>query len=84
VILFAFGSRLQAELDAPVGLLLGAVGGTPSGSWFIEEMDRSDAAYQAQVTECADRRNVEIGGPLHASDSTVRSRVRVKFSHVAP
>lgn len=52
-ILFAFGSRLQSELDAPVGLLLGAVGGTPSGFWLTEEMYRSDAACQAQVKKFA-------------------------------
>jgi sialate O-acetylesterase len=52
-ILFAFGSRLQAELDVPVGLMFGAVGGTPSGYWLTEEMYRSDAACQAQVKEFA-------------------------------
>ncbi|NLF22605.1 MAG: sialate O-acetylesterase, partial [Lentisphaerae bacterium] len=30
-LLFAFGVVLQRELDVPVGLLVGAVGGTPSG-----------------------------------------------------
>lgn len=52
-ILFAFGARLQTELDVPVGLLVGAVGGTPSGYWLTEEMYRSDAACQAQVKEFA-------------------------------
>jgi sialate O-acetylesterase len=52
-LLFAFGSRLQAELDVPVGLLLGAVGGTPSGYWLTEEMYRSDDACQAQAKEFA-------------------------------
>jgi sialate O-acetylesterase len=32
-ILFAFGLELQRELDVPVGLYVGAVGGTPSGRW---------------------------------------------------
>ena len=31
-ILFAFGLKLQQELDVPVGLMLGAAGGTPSGA----------------------------------------------------
>ena len=52
-ILFAFGARLQKELDVPVGLLLGAVGGTPSGEWLTEEMYRGDAACQAQAKEFA-------------------------------
>lgn len=52
-ILFAFGSRLHTELDVPVGLLVGAVGGTPSGYWLTEEMYRSDEACQAQVKKFA-------------------------------
>ena len=52
-ILFAFGSRLQSELKVPVGLIVGAVGGTPSGYWLTEEMYRSDEACQAQVKEFA-------------------------------
>lgn len=52
-ILFAFGSRLQAELKVPVGLIVGAVGGTPSGYWLTEEMYRADEACQAQVKEFA-------------------------------
>jgi sialate O-acetylesterase len=52
-LLFAFGSRLQTELKVPVGLMVGAVGGTPSGYWLTEEMYRSDAACQAQVKEFA-------------------------------
>ena len=43
-ILFAFGQRLQEELKVPVGLMLGAVGGTPSGYWLSEEAYASDAA----------------------------------------
>jgi sialate O-acetylesterase len=37
-LLFSFGQRLQEELDVPVGLILGAVGGTPSGRWLTDEM----------------------------------------------
>jgi len=52
-LLFAYGSRLQAELNVPVGLLLAAVGGTPSGDWLTEEMYRSDIACQTQLKEFA-------------------------------
>lgn len=51
--LFAFGSRLHAELGVPVGLMSGAVGGTPSGYWLTEEMFRSDDACQRQVKDFA-------------------------------
>lgn len=52
-LLFAFGVPLQRELGVPVGLMVGAVGGTPSGYWLTEEMYRSDAACQAQAREFA-------------------------------
>ena len=42
-ILLPFGLKLQQELDVPVGLMLGAVGGTPSGYWLTDEMFNADA-----------------------------------------
>ena len=42
--LFAFGAPLQQELDVPVGLMLGAVDGTPSGYLLSQEAYKSDAA----------------------------------------
>lgn len=48
-LLFSFGFPLQKELGVPVGLMVGAVGGTPSGFWLSEEMYRSDAACAAAV-----------------------------------
>ena len=47
--LFYFGLYLQKELNVPVGLVLGAVGGTPSGRWLSPEMFADDAACQAAV-----------------------------------
>jgi sialate O-acetylesterase len=52
-LLFAFGFRLQQELDVPVGIMVGAVGGTPSGYWLTEDMLHRDAACQAQAQEFA-------------------------------
>ena len=52
-LLFAFGSRLQKDLNTPVGLLLGAVGSTPSGYWLTEEMLHGDAACEAKLKEFA-------------------------------
>jgi sialate O-acetylesterase len=48
-LLFAFGQRLEYELDVPVGIIVGAVGGTPSGRWLTEEMLKQDAACQEQI-----------------------------------
>ena len=50
-LLFAFGVRLQAELGVPVGLLVGAVGGTPSGYGVTKEMLAADLACQALVAK---------------------------------
>jgi len=52
-LLFSFGFRLQQELGVPVGIMVGAVGGTPSGDWLTKEMLHSDAACQAQAQEFA-------------------------------
>lgn len=45
-LLLPFGVRLQQELGVPVGLMLGAVGGTPSGAWLTEEMFKADPLCQ--------------------------------------
>lgn len=58
-LLFSFGLPLQQELDVPVGLILGAVGGTPSGRWLTQEMIESDAACRAALDEFASRHTVE-------------------------
>ena len=48
-LLLPFGVRLHQELGVPVGLMLGAVGGTPSGAWLTEEMFKADALCQEQA-----------------------------------
>lgn len=58
-LLFSFGVPLQKELDVPVGLMVGAVGGTPSGFWLSEEMYRADAACAAAVKKFAATYNFE-------------------------
>lgn len=52
-LLFAFGVRLQQELDVPVGLMVGAVGGTPSAPWLSEEAYASDAACKEAIQKYA-------------------------------
>ena len=46
-LLFSFGAPLQKELKIPVGLIVGAVGGTPSGRWLSPEAFEADEACQA-------------------------------------
>jgi sialate O-acetylesterase len=52
-LLFSFGQALESKLGVPVGLILGAVGGTPSGFWLSEEMYRMDQACQEMVRQLA-------------------------------
>lgn len=54
-LLFSFGVSLQKELDIPVGLMVGAVGGTPSGYWLSKEAYASDAACKAQVAKAMEK-----------------------------
>jgi sialate O-acetylesterase len=52
-LLFSFGLPLQQKLDVPVGLLVAAVGGTPSGYWLSEEAYANDAACKDVVAKYA-------------------------------
>lgn len=48
-LLQAFGLPLHKKLNVPVGLMLGAVGGTPSGRWLTPEAFAGDAACRQAV-----------------------------------
>ena len=50
-LLFSFGVPLQKALNVPVGLIVGAAGGTPSGFWLSEAAYRGDAGCQAAVAK---------------------------------
>ena len=50
---FAFGARLQRELKVPVGLIVGAVGGTPSGSWIPPATYANSEKCKAAVAQFA-------------------------------
>ncbi len=58
-LMFAFGVPLQKEIGVPVGLIVGSVGGTPSGFWISEEAYRADAAAAEQVKKYAATFNPE-------------------------
>lgn len=47
----SFGHRLYEELDVPVGLIVGAVGGTPSGAWIRRFAYESDEACAKAIAE---------------------------------
>ena len=50
-ILFAMAVRLHEELNVPVGMMLGAVGGTPSGAWISPEAFAADKPSQKLLAE---------------------------------
>ncbi len=52
-LLASFGMALQKELDVPVGLMVGAVGGTPSGFWISEQAYRADEACRSAAAAFA-------------------------------
>ncbi|MBL9080165.1 MAG: hypothetical protein JNK76_00070 [Planctomycetales bacterium] len=52
-ILFGFAVPLQEQLGVPVGIIVGAVGGTPSGAWVSEQRFKEDAPTQKLVAEYA-------------------------------
>ena len=50
-LMLSFGVPLQKDLNVPVGLLVGAVGGTPSGFWVSKEMLDADPAVKAAAAK---------------------------------
>ncbi len=65
-ILFAFGVGIQKDLDVPVGLMVGAVGGTPSGYWLSEDAYRSDDACKSVVRKFSETYDFEKVKKAHA------------------
>ncbi len=59
-LLFSFGQSLSEELDLPVGLIVGAVGGSPSGGWISAEAFADDAACQKLVAAYAANYDAEL------------------------
>src|SRR5204862_5677844 len=50
-LLFAFAVRLKQGLEVPVGMMLGAAGGTPSGAWVSEAAVKADEPTQKLMAE---------------------------------
>lgn len=50
-LLFSFGVQLQKELGVPVGLMVGAAGGTPSGFWLSKAAFAEDAGCKEAIAK---------------------------------
>ncbi|MEJ6779866.1 MAG: sialate O-acetylesterase [Akkermansiaceae bacterium] len=90
-ILFSFGHHLHRELKVPVGLMYGAVNGTPSGSWLTEEMasnspelvkmfkkDSGFDSFEAMATDWKEKRQMFKEDVKNAE---AKDRKRMRFSH---
>jgi sialate O-acetylesterase len=58
-LLFSFGFALQKQIGVPVGLMVGAVSGTPSVDWLTEEMWRSDPGCEETIKKYYPNYNYE-------------------------
>ena len=52
-IMTAFGERLHRELNVPVGMIVGAVGGTPSGAWMPPSIYASSERCKREIAAFA-------------------------------
>lgn len=78
-LLFSFGFPLQKEIGVPLGLMVGAVGGTPSGFWLSEEMYRSDAACAEAVKKFAPTYNYEALQARYLEDKAKYDEAKKKY-----
>lgn len=65
-LLLSFGIELQKAIDVPVGLRVGAVGGTPSGRWLTPEMFEGNEAAAATLAANSDDSKWEAIQAAHA------------------
>ena len=90
-LLFSFGHALRQELDVPVGLMVGAVNGTPSGSWLTEEMAydspelvamfKKNSGFESFEAMAADWREKMAKFKDEVSKADKKDRKRMRFSH---
>lgn len=57
-ITFAFGMRLRRDLKVPIGLIVGAVGGTPSGQWLSEDAFEKNEACRVALEESSQKQGM--------------------------
>ena len=67
-LLFSFGLPLQQKLNVPVGLLVGAVGGTASGNWLSQAAYTNDAACKEAAARFATTYSLEEAQKMYAAE----------------
>ena len=94
-LLFSMAVRLHEELNVPVGMMLGAVGGTPSGAWLSPEALAADRPSQKLLAEYAEsypaalKKHEEVEIPLwkqaaEKAKAAGKTESRRPFPPVAP
>jgi sialate O-acetylesterase len=63
--LLTFGLRIHEELKVPVGLMVGAVAGTPSGLWISKEALDADAPCRAAIAQASKPEAIEKAQKEH-------------------
>lgn len=67
-LLFSFGLPLQQKLKVPVGLLVGAGGGTSSGCWVSREGFENDEACKETIAKFAATYSFEAAQKMYEKD----------------
>jgi sialate O-acetylesterase len=83
-LLFSFGLPLQQKLDVPVGLLVGAVGGTPSGYWLSEQAYSNDAACKEVVAKYASTYSFEDAQKRVQSETVTYEQAKAEWDKLTP
>ena len=67
-LMFSFGQSLQHELNVPVGLIVSAVGGTPSGLWVSQEAFDGDSACKKAIANNASTHDYPVALQKYETD----------------
>lgn len=76
-IMFSFGHALHEEIKIPVGLMVGAVGGTPSGRWLTEEMAAANKDLMRKFEQATGLGSFEA---MHARDEELAKEHAAKMA----
>lgn len=68
---YIFGDRIQTELSVPVGIIAGAMGGTPIESWLAREVLQANPVNAAYL-----QRQEQAARTVHASTNAAKPHQR--------
>lgn len=83
-LMFSFCQPLQQKLDVPVGFMVGAVGGTPSGYWLSQEAYANDAACKEVVTKYAATYSFEEAQKRVEAETVKYEQAKAEWDKLTP